>query len=35
LLQHTEKTLTDSEIDSTVAEVVDLLAKNYNAILRS
>jgi phenylalanyl-tRNA synthetase beta chain len=35
LLQHTEKTLTDSEIDSTVAEVVDLLAKNYNAQLRS
>jgi phenylalanyl-tRNA synthetase beta chain len=35
LLQHTEKTLTDSEIESTVAEVVNLLAKNYNAILRS
>ena len=35
LLQHTEKTLTDSEIDSTVAEVVNLLAKKYNAILRS
>jgi phenylalanyl-tRNA synthetase beta chain len=35
LLQHTEKTLTDSEIDSTVAEVVNLLAKNHNAILRS
>ncbi len=35
LLQHTEKTLTDSDIDSTVAEVVDILAKNHNAILRS
>lgn len=35
LLQDTEKTLTDFEIDSTVTEVVDLLAKNYNAILRS
>ncbi len=35
LLQHTEKTLTDSEIDSTVAEVVKLLAKNHNALLRS
>jgi phenylalanyl-tRNA synthetase beta chain len=35
LLQHTEKTLTDSEIDFTVAEVVNLLAKKHNAILRS
>lgn len=35
LLQHTEKTLTDSEIDSTVTDVINLLAKNYNAILRS
>ncbi len=35
LLQHTEKTLTDSEIDSTVAEVVDILVKNHNAFLRS
>ncbi|OYY92817.1 MAG: phenylalanine--tRNA ligase subunit beta [Hydrogenophilales bacterium 28-61-23] len=35
LLQHTEKTLTDSEIDSAVAEVVDILVKNHNAILRS
>lgn len=35
LLQHTEKTLTDSEIDSTVMEVINLLANNYNAILRS
>jgi len=35
LLQHTEKTLTDSEIDFTVAEVVDILFKNHNAILRS
>jgi phenylalanyl-tRNA synthetase beta chain len=35
LLQHTEKTLTDSEIDSTVAEVVNILVKNHNAILRS
>lgn len=35
LLQHTEKTLTDSEIDSTVAAVVAILANNYNAILRS
>jgi len=35
LLQHTEKTLTDSEIDSTVAEVVNILIKNHNALLRS
>jgi phenylalanyl-tRNA synthetase beta chain len=35
LLQHTEKTLTDSEIDSTVAEVVNILVKNHNALLRS
>ena len=35
LLQHTEKTLTDLEIDSTVAEVVDILVKNHNAFLRS
>lgn len=35
LLQHTEKTLTDSEIDFTVAEVVNILAKKHNAILRS
>jgi phenylalanyl-tRNA synthetase beta chain len=35
LLQHTEKTLTDSEIDFTVAEVVNLLANKHNAILRS
>jgi phenylalanyl-tRNA synthetase beta chain len=35
LLQHTEKTLTDSEIDSTVADVVNILVKSHNAILRS
>ena len=35
LLQHTEKTLTDSEIDFTVAEVVNILVKNHNALLRS
>lgn len=35
LLQHTEKTLTDSEIEISVAEVVDILLKNHHAILRS
>lgn len=35
LLQHTEKTLTESEIDSTVAEVVALLANKYKATLRN
>ena len=35
LLQHTEKTLTDAEIDSAVAKVIDILAKTHNAILRS
>jgi phenylalanyl-tRNA synthetase beta chain len=35
LLQHTEKTLTDSEIDSTVAEVVQLFSMRFNATLRS
>jgi len=35
LLQHTEKTLTDSEIDSAVAEVVQLLSTRFNATLRS
>ena len=34
LLQHTEKTLTDSEIDSTVAQVVEILVKNHHATLR-
>ncbi len=34
LLQHTEKTLTDSEIDFVVAEVLDLLSKHFNATLR-
>jgi phenylalanyl-tRNA synthetase beta chain len=34
LLQHTEKTLTDSEIDLAVAEVLDLLSKHFNATLR-
>ena len=34
LLQHTEKTLTDSEIDSSVAEVVDLLSNRFGAALR-
>lgn len=35
LLQHTEKTLTDSEIDSAVAEVVQLFSSRFNATLRS
>jgi phenylalanyl-tRNA synthetase beta chain len=35
LLQHTEKTLTDAEIDSAVTKVIDILAKTHNAILRS
>ncbi len=34
LLQHTEKTLTDSEIDLAVAEVVASLSKRFNATLR-
>ena len=34
LLQHTEKTLTDSEIDLAVAEVLDLLSEHFNATLR-
>jgi phenylalanyl-tRNA synthetase beta chain len=34
LLQHTEKTLTDFEIDSAVAEVVGLLSSRFNATLR-
>jgi phenylalanyl-tRNA synthetase beta chain len=34
LLQHTEKTLTDSEIDSAVTEVVNLLSARFNATLR-
>ena len=35
LLQHTEKTLTDSEIDSAVAEVLEILSRHFNAMLRS
>jgi len=35
LLQHTEKTLTDSEIEVSVAEVVDILVKKHHAALRS
>ncbi len=34
LLQHTEKTLTDSEIDSTVAGLVARLQQRYSAVLR-
>jgi phenylalanyl-tRNA synthetase beta chain len=34
LLQHTEKTLTDSEIEAAVAEVLDLLIQRFNATLR-
>ncbi|MBI5331490.1 MAG: phenylalanine--tRNA ligase subunit beta [Betaproteobacteria bacterium] len=34
LLQHTEKTLTDSEIDETVQSVLAILNKNFNASLR-
>jgi phenylalanyl-tRNA synthetase beta chain len=34
LLQHTEKTLTDSEIEAAVAGVLELLALRFNATLR-
>ena len=34
LLQHTEKTLTDSEIDAAVSEVLDVLSRDFNAVLR-
>jgi phenylalanyl-tRNA synthetase beta chain len=34
LLQHTEKTLTDSEIDGAVVEVLNSLSKHFNAVLR-
>lgn len=34
LLQHTEKTLTDSEIDCAVVEVLNSLSKHFNAVLR-
>jgi phenylalanyl-tRNA synthetase beta chain len=35
LLQHTDKTLTDVEIDAVVQDVVTLLKNNFNASLRS
>jgi phenylalanyl-tRNA synthetase beta chain len=34
LLQHTEKTLTDAEIEASVGQVVGLLAKGFGAVLR-
>jgi phenylalanyl-tRNA synthetase beta chain len=34
LLQHTEKTLTESEIESAVQEVVGILNAQFNASLR-
>ncbi len=34
LLQHTEKTLTDSEIEAAVAGVLELLTQRFNATLR-
>jgi len=34
LLQHTEKTLTDPEIDATVSELVSRLQQRYSAVLR-
>lgn len=34
LLQHTEKTLTDSEIDSAVSEVLEILSRHFSATLR-
>jgi len=34
LLQHTEKTLTDSEIELAVQEVVGILGYQFNASLR-
>ena len=35
LVQHTEKTLTDSEIDAAVQDVLNILNKNFKASLRS
>jgi len=34
LLQHTEKTLTESEIESSVSDVVSFLAERFGAVLR-
>ena len=34
LLQHTEKTLTDSEIEASVSEAVKFLSERFNAVLR-
>ncbi|EFK95544.1 protein containing Phenylalanyl-tRNA synthetase, beta subunit, ferrodoxin-fold anticodon-binding domain, partial [sediment metagenome] len=34
LLQHTEKTLTESEIESAVQEVVGILSDQFHATLR-
>jgi phenylalanyl-tRNA synthetase beta chain len=34
LLQHTEKTLTDSEIEASVSEVVGFLSERFQAVLR-
>ena len=34
LLQHTEKTLTDAEIELAVSQVVDILARDFAAVLR-
>jgi phenylalanyl-tRNA synthetase beta chain len=35
LLQHTEKTLTDAEIDAAVAAVLALLSRRFGAVLRA
>lgn len=35
LLQHTEKTLTDAEIEAAVAEVLALLSERFGAVLRA
>ncbi|MCX7673864.1 MAG: phenylalanine--tRNA ligase subunit beta [Thiobacillaceae bacterium] len=35
LLQHTEKTLTDTEIDAAVAQVLDFLTRHFDARLRT
>ncbi len=35
LLQHTEKTLTEAEIEATVAEVLAVLTRSFNATLRA
>jgi phenylalanyl-tRNA synthetase beta chain len=34
LLQHTQKTLTDAEIEAAVAQVMDVLAREFAAVLR-